>query len=356
MPGRPQRKASEPVPYSALPPSAFWKPCQQDPDFHAQDIYAPKVTLRPEDRIATAGSCFARNITRYLTRSNLTFHQAEPSPRGMDTATAQAFGYDLYSARYGNIYTARQLRQLIEDALALRVDDAAIWLRGMRHVDALRPTVEPEGLASVDEVRAHRLDHLRHVASMLRDMDVLIFTLGLSETWEDVATGRVFPSAPGVVAGTFDPACHRFVNQTYPEVLQDMQASCALLRKVNPGVRLILTVSPVPLSATASGAHVLAATTYSKSVLRAVAGDLAAQDDGIDYFPSYELITGQPFAGTSFDANRRTVAEAAIDRVMSVFFAAHGATLVTAPAPGKARRRAADPTCEEAMLDGFAPR
>ena len=40
---------------------------------------------------------------------------------------------------------------------------------------------------------------------------------------------------------------------------------------MNPKARLVLTVSPVPLAATASGSHVLPATIYSKSVLRAAA-------------------------------------------------------------------------------------
>ena len=47
-----------------------------------------------------------------------------------------------------------------------------------------------------------------------------------------------------------------------------------LLRDYNENMRFILTVSPVPLVATAGSEHVLAATLYSKSVLRAVAGFL----------------------------------------------------------------------------------
>ena len=166
----------------------------------------------------------------------------------------------------------------------------------------------------------------------------------------DLGWGRLLAGAQSRDAAARHPTLATFGLSGWPEMRS------VVLRGVNPGLRLILTVSPVPLTATASGAHVLAATTYSKSVLRAVAGDLAAQDDEVDYFPSYELITGQPFAGTSFDANQRTVAETAIDRVMAVFFAAHGATLVDPSAQGKGRRRAPDPTCEEAMLDGFAPR
>ncbi|WP_428660504.1 GSCFA domain-containing protein [Reyranella sp.] len=53
-------------------------------------------------------------------------------------------------------------------------------------------------------------------------------------------------------------------------------------KRRRPGVRFLLTVSPVPLKASASQNHVLAATTYSKSVLRAVAGQLADTYDDVD--------------------------------------------------------------------------
>ncbi len=61
------------------------------------------------------------------------------------------------------------------------------------------------------------------------------------------------------------------------------------LRSVNPAVKVILTVSPVPFSDTFSGQDVIVANTYSKSVLRSVAQDLARELDWMDYFPSYEI-------------------------------------------------------------------
>jgi len=350
------------MPYSNLPPSAFWKLCRDDPEFRASEMWQPKFRVAPGDKVATAGSCFAQNISRYLGRSSLTMLQAEPAPRGMDDAVARRFGYGLYSARYGNIYTARQLRQLVEDALAERLHDAAVWQREGRYFDALRPGVEPEGLDSVGEVMAHRKDHLRRVGEMIGAMDVLIFTLGLTETWEDTATGLVFPSAPGVIVGAYDPDRHQFRNQGFGEVMADLQAAIALLRKTRPGLRVVLTVSPVPLTATASGGHVLAATTYSKSVLRAVAGELAAADEGVDYFPAYELVAGQPFAGESYADNLRSVSDAAVERVMRVFFAAQGAELAEVPdvprETPRARRRARREAeiCEDILLEAFAPK
>ncbi len=348
------------MPYSNLDPHAFWRLCRDDPAFRIADIWQPKFAIGPQDCIATAGSCFAQNIARYLRHSNLTYFEAEPTPAKMPPDVARRFGYGLYSARYGNIYTARQLRQLIEDTLGGQVREEAIWERDGRFFDALRPGVEPAGLASAEEVRAQRRDHLRHLARMLSGMDVFVFTLGLTETWQDLTSGTVFPSAPGVIAGQFDADRHGFLNQGFTDVLDDMRAALALLREARPGLRVLLTVSPVPLTATAAGGHVLSATTYSKSVLRAVAGELAQSDVELDYFPSYEIVTGLPFGSTSYEPNLRSVSTQAVDRVMGVFFGALGAELdhqadIPATATPTAQTKREAEICEEALLEAFAP-
>ncbi|MEX0337723.1 MAG: GSCFA domain-containing protein [Arenibacterium sp.] len=347
------------MPYRDLPPHSFWKSCREADDFRLGDIYVPGFAIAPEDRIATAGSCFAQNISRYLRRSNLTFHEVEPTPRGMPAKVAERFGYGLYSARYGNIYTARQLRQLIEDAENAEVRQSAIWAKDTRWFDALRPGVEPEGLSSMEEVAMHRFDHLRHVRDMFETMDVFVFTLGLTEGWTDKKSGRVFPSAPGVIAGEYDQDRHVFSNFSFSDVLEDLQIVVKRLRAYVPKLRIIFTVSPVPLTATASGQHVLSATTYSKSVLRAVAGELADKDPLIDYFPSFEMISGLPFGSKNYNDNLRTVSQAAVAGVMDVFFAAHDAQLqskapdpLQLPLPESGAED--DDICEEALLEAFA--
>ncbi|SPF77693.1 GSCFA domain-containing protein [Pseudoprimorskyibacter insulae] len=348
------------MPYSDLPPSAFWKLCRDADDFRLADLYQPKFALEPGMRIATAGSCFAQNIARYVRGSALSLVDVEPAPALMPADVARRFGYGLYSARYGNIYTTRQLRQLLEDAEAEQVHGCAIWARVDRLFDALRPNVEPDGFASEAALRRHRLSHLALVRQMFAETDVFVFTLGLTECWEDRATGRVFPTAPGVIAGQFDANRHGFLNLTSSQSRADLDAAIALIRSIAPHIRILLTVSPVPLTATAAGQHVLTATTYSKSVLRAVAQEVADQDDRIDYMPSYEIITGSPFAAQFYNDNLRTVTQAGIDTVMSVFFGAHpGLGDVPAPVMASAPRGAEgdapdEAICEEALLEAFA--
>ena len=344
------------MPYSDLPPKAFWSRCRATPGFAIGDLFTPKFPVTTGTQIATAGSCFAQNIGKYLAVSDLHLVDTEPAPGPMPQTIAAQHGYGLFSARFGNIYIARQLFQLVQDAMTGTVHDCAIWTKAGRSVDALRPNVEPTGFSSAQELIAHRRDHLARVRQMFGQAEVFIFTLGLTETWAHRATGVVFPSAPGVIAGTYDPTQHVFSNAGFGDTLKDLQAAITLMRQINPDLRIILTVSPVPLTATASGQHVLAATTYSKAVLRAVAGELATSDPLIDYFPSYEIITGTPFKSQFFDTNLRSVTKDGVAAVMATFFAAYGhATPIIVPRipQGDPDDGTDDTICEEAMIESL---
>jgi hypothetical protein len=132
---------------------------------------------------------------------------------------------------------------------------------------------------------------------MFAELDVFVFTMGLTEGWVNAIDGTMYSVAPGTLAGTYDPQRHIFRNLRAAGIRSDMMAFWERLRSVNPSARMLLTVSPVPLAATATQNHVLVATTYSKSVLRAVAGEVAEDVEDIHYFPSYEIISSHPARG-----------------------------------------------------------
>ena len=104
--------------------------------------------------------------------------------------------------------------------------------------------------------------------------------------------GAVFPVAPGVVTSSLDSGAIKSVNFTVSEIIADLDAFIVKLRGVNPDVRLLFTVSPVPLVATYENRHVLVSTTYSKSAIRAALDEVVRKYDFADYFPSYEIVTG----------------------------------------------------------------
>lgn len=226
----------------------------------------------------------------------------------------------MFSARYGNIYSVRQLLQLFERAAGTfsPIDDA--WQRpDGRWVDPFRPQIEPDGFADLEGLHESRDAHFKAVNSLWREANVFVFTLGLTETWINRRDGAAFPIAPGVVAGSFDESQYKLHNMSVQDTVEDLRAFIVKLRLVNPNIRIVLTVSPVPLIATAENKHVLVATTYSKAVLRAAAEEVALTDSFVDYFPSFEIITGSYARGSYIGADLREVKPEGVDHVMRVF-------------------------------------
>jgi hypothetical protein len=346
------------TPYDALEPEAFWRSAvaEQDPG-RLRNLYQPKFKIDPLARIASAGSCFAQHVGRSLKANGFHYLDAEPPPIFLPQADHSKFGYGLFSARYGNIYTTRQLRQLVERAYGRFEPQDGIWETDGRFYDAFRPSIEPGGFSSPEELLALRQAHLNAVRNLLASADVFIFTLGLTETWLSRSDGAAYPMCPGTVAGTYDESRYVFHNLTYEDVVDDMRHVIGALREVNPRLQMLLTVSPVPLTATATGQHVLLATMASKAILRAAAAHLTASHEFVDYFPSFELIFGIQARGAYYEANLRSVRTSAVDMVMSHFFAQHGKGQADPSADVQARRREEeqaledDVVCDEEQLD-----
>ncbi len=314
-----QRRMSNP--YERLPESAFWRPAVAQRHLsRIGPLWSPKFDIGPEQRVVTFGSCFAQHIARGLQARGFSWLNTEPSPPGMSKADAMRFNYDLFSCRTGNIYTPSLLLQWTRWAVLEEPAPAEVWEQSGRYIDPFRPAIEPGGFASVDEVLTMRDVTIKAFAEAIRSADCLIFTLGLTESWLNRKYGYEYPMCPGTVAGTFDPELHAFHNLDLLEVADGLQAAIEMMRGVNDKLGIVLTVSPVPLTATNSGAHVMVATMEAKSVLRAVAGQLQRHRSYVDYFPSYEIISSPVTQGVFFEPNRREVSPMGVSFVMDHFF------------------------------------
>jgi hypothetical protein len=358
-------------PYQASAPHAFWKSAVSN-GLNYTGIFTPKFKLDRNTIFGTAGSCFAQHIGRNLASSGCNLYDAEPTPRHLTSDQAKRFGYGLYSARYGNIYTARQFLQLLEEVEANEKADLIYWAFGDNWLDALRPSVEPDGLSSLFELEEHRSFHLKAISKMLREIDVFIFTLGMTEGWQDKASGRILPICPGVIAGEYSEETTKFVNFTYNCVMDDLQKIHDILLSINPNIHLILTVSPVPLAATAGGGHVLTATCHSKAILRAAAGSFSDLYSNVDYFPSYDIVASTTAEGSNFMPNLREVRSDVVSKVVSIFIEAYGLGTSVETGTGNlnnanlcrnslreghidcTQTSKSDVICEEALLAGFA--
>ncbi|VWD51072.1 hypothetical protein BLA50215_06170 [Burkholderia lata] len=354
--GRVKRAPGNDNPYRGLPDFHFWKRAVAEPAMQDVDpVSLPRFTVAREQKVATAGSCFAQHIARTLSANGFNYLVSETAPPELDASQAHARNFGVFSARYGNVYTARQLLQLIQRINGDFVPAEQYWMRDDgRLVDPFRPQIEPDGFADLDELVHARGVHFAAVRAMLEQMDVLVFTLGLTEGWRSKEDGAVYPLAPGVAGGSMDPERYEFVNFTAGEVVADVQAFLDLLRVINPSAKVILTVSPVPLIATFEPRHVLTSTTYSKSVLRVAADEIRAANAHVEYFPSYEIITGAYTRGAYFEEDLRSVKETGVAHVMRLFLNHYMTSDDAKPdAAIRAHRELANIVCDEEAIANF---
>ena len=351
----------------AQPDKAFWSRSVSR-DFSADSLWgedSQSSLFQKDDLIVSAGSCFASNLIPWIEKVGLEYLRTEELPPQFKDMP-ENLGYRNFSAAYGNIYTARHLRQLYEQALGMRVPVEDRWHIDGMVIDPFRPGLAypAESDAEFDLLKA---SHLKAVLAAFHKATVFVFTLGLTEAWQSKLDGTVFPACPGTISGIFDEDRHEFKNFSVDEMTEDLTKFIELLRESNPKVRIIITVSPVPLVATATKSHVLLASTYSKSVLRVTAEQVSNQLKDVTYFPAYEIITGPQAPFEYFESDRRNVSEVGVAEVMTTLLNGlsdlKGQVTKTEIASGRTRkslsgklisefsRRIARAECDEAMTD-----
>lgn len=330
-------------PYAGLPSERFWRDAVASlPPFAIDPVPRIPFAITPDEKLATAGSCFAQHLSAAIAKRGFSYYIAEPAPPGTAAEAAARRNFGTYSARYGNIYTTRQLLQLFQRAYGEFTPADSAWVReDGRFVDPFRPQIQPEGFEDEAEVMADRKKHLDVVCQMLENLDVLFFTLGLTEGWMSRVDGAAFPSAPGVAGGAWDPHRYEFFNQSAGEVSADLIAFIRNLRRVNPTARVILSVSPVPMIATYEDRHVLVSNTYTKSALRVACDEAVRALDNVHYFPSYEIVINPAVLGRYYADNLRAITPAGVERVTRLFFQhycgeAYGSRKVITPAHARA--------------------
>jgi hypothetical protein len=161
-------------------------------------------------------------------------------------------------------------------------------------------------------------DFEKHNQALRRALDsceVFILTLGLTEAWRFAHNGSFTSIAPTYI----DTALVRPHDLTVDENVVELERLYDVYSRHRPGIKLIVSVSPVPLNKTfSSHQHVVAANALSKATLR-VAVDIFCRNHSRDvhYFPSYEVVT----YGTrnAWESDMRHVSAEAVSRVMKLF-------------------------------------
>jgi hypothetical protein len=309
-------------PYKNQNSKAFWSKSVSS-DYNPQNLISDSgKLLTKNDKVVSAGSCFASNLVPYIESAGLTYVRTEQLP-SIFSQLGENLGYANFSAAYGNIYTASQLNQLYDRSLGKFNPIEDRWIVTNQVIDPFRPGLRFPALSS-EEFDLQTSAHLLATKKAFEAADVFVFTLGLTEAWRSKIDSATYPACPGTIAGEFSEEKYEFKNFSVEETVADTSNFIENLRRHNPKVRFILSVSPVPLVATATNRHVLRASTYSKSVLRVAAEEVSTNFKDVTYFPAYEIITGPQAPENFFESDKRNVSDIGVSYVMRALFEASG--------------------------------
>lgn len=250
--------------------------------------HTAKFQLKKSDRFFTIGSCFARNVERALIAEGAEVLNASckiPGEYYVEGGTV-----DRNSAL--NAYNPHSMRDLVRftemkgwrEIGALHVDsEKDLW------ADMMLSGLRPLSSAELADVR----QRLHDVYGRIREADVLILTLGYTESWFDTVSGVFTNRSPATAKQTAKFGDRfQFFNADCASVIEAIEAIVAEVRvKTRNRAKVVLTVSPVPLSGTYSGADIICANAYSKATLLSAARQVATRHDFVDYFPSYEIVS-----------------------------------------------------------------
>ncbi len=208
-------------------------------------------------RVLTLGSCFADSIG-----SRLAAHKV-----------------DALVNPFGTIFQPLALGRLLRAAAGEEVD----WQQHLVEARGRWQSYDLHGSIGADSPVALLQtiqETMRRTGEFLRNADVVLLTLGTAWAYRLRETGELVNN------------CHKqpadlFVREllTPDDIINGLAETHAYLRRINPALRFILTVSPVrhlketlPLNA------------VSKSVLRVATHFVSDLLPGVAYFPAYELL------------------------------------------------------------------
>lgn len=252
--------------------------------------------------VGSIGSCFAAHVKNYLVRNGFNYVQTSDAP-----------GSQIGSAAWGTVYNTFCLSQEFARAHGDFSPTEKTWADGNGGLlDPYRKNIGwPDAQAADRECDAHA----EAVRRALETARVFILTAGLTEIWYAKADGSVFFQVPP--ARTYQAKRHGFRLASVDANAWQLSRAIADLRRLSPDCHVVLTVSPVPLRATFRSVNVVTANTQSKATLLAAVHEVTDPDNGIHYFPSYEMVT--VMASDPFKRDNRHVRPKVIERVMKVF-------------------------------------
>ncbi|MGB0505426.1 MAG: GSCFA domain-containing protein [Pikeienuella sp.] len=252
--------------------------------------WAPKTPqITPDTQITAFGSCFAANISNWLSKRNFRVLNKDEDAKNAYVVTCGE-----------GMVNSFVIRQQFEWAWEGKIFDQALWHGYKAEEYGYDPKIQAETKRIFDET------------------DFFILTFGLSEVWYDEPTNNVFWRT--IPKDAYDPNRHKFRVSSVEENRENLTAIYHLIRKHRPDAKILFTLSPIPLIATFRDNSCLTSNSVSKAVLRVAIDETVREfeDEGyLSYWPSYELVTD--VFKLPYKPDRRHPKGPVLDYIMTLF-------------------------------------
>lgn len=260
-----------------------------------------------QTRITSLGSCFAIEIAKWLQNNNFNYLKFDSAPID-DTGTAKS------SVGWGTLFNTPSVLQTIHWAFDRSDRPEYLYQFGDRYADPFLEEILFDSTCerSYNQKVTQILDDSRRCFTQA---DICIITLGLNEVFEFLPTGHYFHRTPWVT----NPAYFHPKDLTVNQNVENLSKAIRTLRDHNPSIKIIFSVSPVPLLRSFhADRHVAESTSISKAILRLAVNTVCATIPNCYYFASYETVM-YPGKSIAFGSDFRHVTPQTVNRIMNSF-------------------------------------
>lgn len=221
------------------------------------NIAAPDFTIDYNSKLMMLGSCFAENMG-----SKFSYYKfdVDVNPCGI-----------VYNPRS----VANVLRLIVEEKKFGKEDLMQVgekWV-SLYHHGSFSSTDPGESLEKINQ-------RLERASGEIRAADLLVITWGSAWVYRHVGTDVVVSNCHKIPSGDFD----RY-RLSVEEIVEEYTGLIGRIREVNPGIRVLFTVSPI--RHWKDGAH---GNQLSKATLLLAIDQLREKLSGVYYFPAYEIV------------------------------------------------------------------
>ena len=271
-------------------------------DIQISDItngYKTTKILNKETKITTIGSCFAEELRLWLNQNK----------------------YNISNPMWGQVYNIKNIKQIFKFSLEPNTwnPKEVVWdFDGdIRHPYIKGPQLEPYKLGNKNNYIRNMNDLHDSFSKVLKEINVIIITLGQTEFWGNKDDKYAFYAAPWINIKDGEKN-HKFFNLSVEEVKEELRDSIKILKKHNPNIKIIISVSPVPL--VASGQQKLSGfilANKAKSCQHIATLEVIDEFKNVQYMPSYEIVNSDLIG--SYENDGRHIKRTKVKSIMDTF-------------------------------------